>query len=632
MATNQTSIILTADDRTRAAFASAKNSLQGLQAAGSKVNSILGTLGIGAIAGGGLLAFAKSSIDAADNLNDLSQKIGVSVETLAGYKLAAEQSGTSLEGMGNAARFLNKNIAEQDPLLKKLGISAGDANGALVQLADVFAAMPDGAQKTAIAMRLMGKSGADMIPLLNGGSGALKEMLDQGQKLYPITAEMARAADQFNDQLAVFKVQAEGAGVSIASKLLPGMNSALVAFSESTKEIGAMNAALVGLGQLGTVGETFGVLWANVAYVFNQVGTEIGGIAAQLVALSSGNFSQAGFIGEAMKRDAATARQELDVLEKRIMSFAQKTGVGQGGITTKKSLPAGLFSSSTATGKTATTKLDTLDPFGAQRRAAEAAELSAQIAAQNAAFDALAESRDYQIAQDEKAAGELGRLRAEYIAILDPIQQYRDKLDEVDQLQEGGILNADQATAARLYWQEQIDAAAGFGEAMKQTASEMDLFWQEAAKGMQASLSDFLFDPFANGVDGMLKSFGTMLQRMAADAIAADIASAIFGNASSAGGGGQNILGSVAELFGFANGGAFTVGGGGGTDSQLVAFKATPGEEVSIRTPAQQRAGGGGNITVNFQVTSPDAESFRKSTGQIQADLARAMQGARRYS
>ncbi len=149
---------------------------------------------------------------------------------------------------------------------------------------------------------------------------------------------------------------------------------------------------------------------------------------------------------------------------------------------------------------------------------------------------------------------------------------------------------------------------------------------------MQASLSDFLFDPFENGVDGMLKSFGTMLQRMAADAIAADISRAIFDNASSAGGGGQNILGSVAELFGFANGGAFTVGGGGGTDSQLVAFKATPGEEVSIRTPAQQRASGGGNITVNFQVTSPDADSFRKSTGQIQADLARAMQGARRYS
>jgi hypothetical protein len=626
MATNQTSIILTADDRTRAAFTSAKNSLQGLQAAGSKLNSILGTLGVGAIAGGGLLAFAKSSIDAADNLNDLSQKIGVSVETLAGYKLAAEQSGTSLEGMGNAARFLNKNIAEQDPLLKKLGISATDANGALVQLADVFAAMPDGAQKTAIAMQLMGKSGADMIPLLNGGSAALQEMLDQGKKLYPVTAEMARAADQFNDSLAVFKVQAEGAGISIANALLPAMNDMLARWNDAIT-LSNQHGGFIGLimGGINPTGDNA----TNLANVRKEMA------AIQLQLKDAGTVE--GAIGGIDAKRLQARLADLEKLKTSLLEIQRTQALALGAPfadyktakTPRKDAAKDRFGTS---GKAKTDKLDTIDPFGAQRRAAEAAELSAQIAAQNAAFDALAESRDYQIAQDEKAAGELGRLRAEYVAILDPIQQYRDKLDEVDKLAESGLLNADQATAARLYWQEQIDAAAGFGEAMKQTATEMDLFWQEAAKGMQASLSDFLFDPFENGVDGMLKSFGTMLQRMAADAIAADISRAIFDNASSAGGGGQNILGSVAELFGFANGGAFTVGGGGGTDSQLVAFKATPGEEVSIRTPAQQRTSGGGNITVNFQVTSPDAESFRKSTGQIQADLARAMQGARRYS
>lgn len=42
---------------------------------------------------------------------------------------------------------------------------------------------------------------------------------------------------------------------------------------------------------------------------------------------------------------------------------------------------------------------------------------------------------------------------------------------------------------------------------------------------------------------------------------------------------------------GFATGGQFTVGGSGGTDSQLIAFKATPGEQVSIKTPDQQMQG-----------------------------------------
>lgn len=49
----------------------------------------------------------------------------------------------------------------------------------------------------------------------------------------------------------------------------------------------------------------------------------------------------------------------------------------------------------------------------------------------------------------------------------------------------------------------------------------------------------------------------------------------------------------VADTPGFAHGGAFSVANsgnsGGGTDSQLVAFRATPGERVTVETPAQQR-------------------------------------------
>ncbi|XAO36623.1 tail length tape measure protein [Pseudomonas phage PC1] len=50
-----------------------------------------------------------------------------------------------------------------------------------------------------------------------------------------------------------------------------------------------------------------------------------------------------------------------------------------------------------------------------------------------------------------------------------------------------------------------------------------------------------------------------------------------------------NVAQIIAQTPGFAFGGDFTVGGTGGTDSQLVAFRATPGEQVSIRTPTQER-------------------------------------------
>jgi len=59
---------------------------------------------------------------------------------------------------------------------------------------------------------------------------------------------------------------------------------------------------------------------------------------------------------------------------------------------------------------------------------------------------------------------------------------------------------------------------------------------------------------------------------------------------------GANVAAIASQSFrGYAFGGDMTVSGTGGTDSQLVAFRATPGERVSISTPAQDRARSGGS-------------------------------------
>ena len=68
--------------------------------------------------------------------------------------------------------------------------------------------------------------------------------------------------------------------------------------------------------------------------------------------------------------------------------------------------------------------------------------------------------------------------------------------------------------------------------------------------------------------------------------------------ASAAGGGIGSFLGNMfADLLGFQHGGSFKVGGSGGKDSQLVAFKASPNERVSVETPGQQNKKGGSNVT-----------------------------------
>lgn len=70
------------------------------------------------------------------------------------------------------------------------------------------------------------------------------------------------------------------------------------------------------------------------------------------------------------------------------------------------------------------------------------------------------------------------------------------------------------------------------------------------------------------------------------------------------------------SLFGFATGGSFRVGGVGGTDSQMIAFRATPGEMVDIRTPGQDRGGGGGQILIPISLGGTQIET-------IMVDIAR---------
>ena len=202
--------------------------LKGLAGAAGGLSGALGSL-VPLATGAGLAAMAKGAIDAADNMNDLSQKTGVNVESLSKFQQAANASGTSIEGVGAAMIKLNRNLATGNAgateALTALGLSATDASGKLkstdaimLEVADKFAKMPDGANKTAAAMALFGKAGADMIPLLNGGSKAITDLTAT------MTGDFAKGADSLNDKLAALQGKLLALGVNIGTALMPLLN------------------------------------------------------------------------------------------------------------------------------------------------------------------------------------------------------------------------------------------------------------------------------------------------------------------------------------------------------------------------------------------------------------------------
>ncbi len=93
-----------------------------------------------------------------------------------------------------------------------------------------------------------------------------------------------------------------------------------------------------------------------------------------------------------------------------------------------------------------------------------------------------------------------------------------------------------------------------------------------------------------------------------------DLGDAIFGGGRQAPfGRPQDLAFGLVDLSGlkFQHGGAFDVAGGGGTDSELVSFLATPGEHVEVTPPGEEAEGVVINSTVNFYITTGVAAAVR---------------------
>jgi len=312
------------------------------------VGAAMGVMGVGAATGLALLV--KNAIDANDTLRDMAQKTAIAVETLNGMGFAASQAGGSLDGMVAAAGKLNKSIAEgaqgnnaQADAFKALGINVTDASGKLktadvvmAEMADQFATFADGPEKVAIAMALMGKAGADQIPVLNEGGDAMRANIEYAQQYSGVTTELANASDEFNDTMGKLHLQQQGFANTMTTALLPILqavaNETLRASEESNGFSVAANAAR-------TVLETFVVVGSEVAFVFKGVGTEIGGMAAQLAALARGDLKGFTAISDAMKADAARARVEHDKFIAGIMDRTPAT-VDSWGNEGRRSSPA----------------------------------------------------------------------------------------------------------------------------------------------------------------------------------------------------------------------------------------------------------------------------------------------------
>ncbi len=222
----------------------------------------------------------RAAINNADELNKLSQKIGISVEQLSRLDYAAKLSDVSLESLQVSIGKLNKNINEvanggADDVRKvfeQIGVSVVDSTGQIrdsidifTDVSDVLSRLPDGAQKTAIAMTLLGRSGADLIPLLNEGRQGLKELGDESDRLgNTISSKTAAAAEEFNDKITKLQVAVGGVANKLMVDLLPQLDTLITAISDP-KFIQAVSDFAQGIiTAIAAIAKAVGVTWDAV--------------------------------------------------------------------------------------------------------------------------------------------------------------------------------------------------------------------------------------------------------------------------------------------------------------------------------------------------------------------------------
>ena len=309
-----------------------------------------------------LLGAAKLFADTGHDLVEMSARTGISVEALGELGYAAEQSGVSMEALGIAVKMMQKSIvtaaAGAKPMIKalaQLGLRAEDLMGLAPEkqfelLANQLSLIEDPAVTAAMAMKLFGRSGAALIPLLKDLEAKRQRARDMG---FVFSTADAKAGAEFKKVLRDMWYGIKMAALVIGAALAPALKDAavwimvhvqrvtawirknqglVVSLLKASAYTMAAGAALIVLGKaiqgvglalkllsVGTsiVGTVLGTLVSTIAFMATPLGlvvTVAAAVAAGFLYMSGAAGAAAKWLGERfgeLKSDALKAFQGI---------------------------------------------------------------------------------------------------------------------------------------------------------------------------------------------------------------------------------------------------------------------------------------------------------------------------------
>jgi len=557
---------------------------------------VLGTV----LAAGATAATAaiKSSIDQMDEMSKSAQKVGMTTEAFSALTYAGDLADVSMGDLQSSMGRLIKAQAaaldagsEQAKVFDALGISVTDASGGMRKAEDVFADFADAFQRQkgspeimAAGFSIFGKSFQTLIPLLKDGSSGLREAADEAAAFgHVIGTDAGEQAEAFNDNLTRLGSLVSGLANAVAADLLPELVHLTDGLVDSAKEGDALAETASGVadvfravgvaiefakGPLGAIDDLIqGVTIAMVGLVesakgvinldWDQIkrGLEVQHNGASLALLGSDQVGKDGRGKPAASKPTVTLIDPTETLKEDARVVAQMREARAEAERLRKLAFEGdeKQTKSPRTKKlkeekdAVTVLMESYEAlYGDANEKSESyiANVEREIALYGQTSEAAKAAYDIKAG----AFGALSQQQADYILSL---AKTKDALDDYDAI---------------------------YGESTKKAKGKLEglsAVADQAARNMQDSFADFLFDPFSNGVDGMAKSFSDTLRKLAAEAAASKIFDAVGKWATSYTGTGAGWVNAIGGILGATTkkaGGGSINGPGTGTSDSIPAW------------------------------------------------------------
>lgn len=203
--------------------------------ASKAANMFAKSLVVGLVSGG-IVAGTRNVLNAADQVQKLGQRLGVSTEALSEYKHVADLSGVSFNTLTMGWQRMTRRVAEAAQgtgeaknALKELGVSATELNKLAPDkqfelLADAIMGVKNPADQVRLAMKLFDSEGVALLQTMQGGSAAMRETRAEAVKLgLSIGQDAANAAAQFNDNMSRVSKSISGLFQQLVLQLGPAL-------------------------------------------------------------------------------------------------------------------------------------------------------------------------------------------------------------------------------------------------------------------------------------------------------------------------------------------------------------------------------------------------------------------------